>query len=180
MTITSDILKKIAPFSGSKASIYATLINNAAAKFNINTALRMQHFIAQLAHESGSFVYTKELASGAAYDTGRLAISLGNTPEKDGDGQKYKGRGLIQITGRNNYKKCSLALFGDLRLIENPSILEQPEFAVASACWFWNSRGLNLVADTDNIVKITKIINGGSNGLNERKSFLLLAKKYIK
>ncbi len=147
--------------------------------YGINTLLRKRHFLAQVAHESGSFRYVSELASGVAYDTGSKAKMLGNTPEADGDGQKYRGRGLIQVTGKSNYKACSIALFGDTRLMDKPELLEQPEWAVKSACWFWWAHGLNRLADTDNIEAVTKRVNGGRNGLVSRKLYYEHAKSVI-
>ena len=147
-------------------------------KYGVTTPLRVQHFLSQIAHESAQLRYNKELASGEAYDTGRLAKNLGNTPEKDGDGQKYKGRGLIQITGTTNYKAISKDWGIDV--FSNPSLLETPENSVRSACWFWWKHGLNKLADTNPPVeKITKVINGGYNGLKERKEFFENAKKAI-
>ena len=95
---------------------------------------------------------------------------FGNTPEADGDGQKYKGRGLIQITGTSNYKDISKDWGIDV--FSNPELLETPSYAVRSACWFWWKRGLNKLVDSGaTIEKITKIINGGQNGLADRKEF---------
>lgn len=93
---------------------------------------------------------------------------LGNTPERDGDGRRYLGRGLIQITGRANYMKCSLALYRDDRLVQTPELLEEPEAATASAGWFWWAKGLNALADAGQFIEITKRINGGLNGQQER------------
>ena len=106
----------------------------------------------------------------AKYDTGRLAQRLGNTAEADGDSQLYRGRGLIQVTGRANYDACSEALFGDSRLLNTPELLEQPVYAALSAGWFWQRAGLNTLADKGDILTITKRINGGTNGLDERKA----------
>lgn len=180
MTINREQLKNTVPLISEKnIEKYLPMLQKYMPQYGIDTLIRIRHFIAQIAHESGSFVYYREISSGAAYDTGAKAVSLGNTPIADGDGQKYKGRGLIQITGKSNYKKCSLALFNDLRLIDHPELLELPEWGTKSACWFWSSRGLNPVADTDNIKRITRIINGGSNGLADRIQFYERAKKYI-
>ena len=148
-------------------------------RFCINTTLRAAHFIAQIAHESGSFVYVKEIASGAAYDTGRLAAKLGNTPAADGDGQKYKGRGYIQLTGRSNYEMFDKFTAGKYDLLNHPERIENPELAMLVAGWYWNKKGLNALADNDDIDGITHTINGGANGLNERKAFLLRAKKVL-
>lgn len=178
--ITIDQLKKICPLT--KSSVlqqFVEPLNRWMGQYEISTSQRVRHFIAQVAHESGSFNYVRELESGSAYDTGALAVKLGNTPEADGDGQKFKGRGLIQITGKANYERCSKSLFGDLSLVSNPMLLELPDNAVRSACWFWSKSGLNAFADADNIVVITKRINGGTNGLDERKRLYELAKKYI-
>lgn len=95
-------------------------------------------------------------------------MRLGNSPEADGDGQRYRGRGLIQITGRSNYLQCSRALFGDERLLQQPELLELPQWAAESAAWFWERNGLNELADVDEFNSITRRINGGLNGLQER------------
>lgn len=161
-----------------KAKIYAPLLSKYSDKYQINTQMRMAHFLAQVLHESACLNYVKELASGAAYDTGRLAKMLGNTPEADGDGQRYKGRGLIQITGRTNYTECGKGL--KLDLISHPELLEKPEYAVWSACWYWDKYKLNLLADKDQLTNITKKINGGTNGLSNRLALLGKAKKALR
>jgi len=153
------------------AKKYAESLVSYAAKYDVNTPLRFSHFIAQVAHESGNFVYVEEIASGKAYE-GRK--DLGNT--QPGDGVWFKGRGLIQVTGRNNYIACSNYLFSNDTLVKQPKLLCLPEYAVASAFWFWNSRGLNALADADNIEKITRRINGGLNGFDDRKKKYELAR----
>jgi putative chitinase len=121
----------------------------------------LAHFLAQVGHESGQLRYVLELASGKAYE-GRA--DLGNT--SPGDGVRYKGRGLIQITGKHNYVLCGLAL--DLPLLDTPELLEEPAYAAASAGWFWHNKNLNALADLDDLVKVTKRINGGTNGMLDR------------
>jgi len=148
------------------------------ALFQINTPLRVSMFLAQLMHESGEMRYVKELASGEAYDTGNLAKALGNTPEPDGDGQKYKGRGLIQITGKSNYATLSKIFAVDL--LANPEMLEFPYYAARSAGWYWNSRKLNDLADKKDLKACTKKINGGFNGLADREKYYLKALDYLK
>ena len=106
------------------------------------------------------------VVSGAAYDTGRLAKRLGNTPAKDGDGQRYKGRGALEITGRANYIAVSKGLGVDF--VSHPELLEQPNYAIQSACWWWTTHGLNLLADRSDFKGITKKINGGFNGYLDR------------
>lgn len=133
-------------------------------EYCIDTLLRQAAFLAQIAHESGRFVYTEEIASGAAYE-GRK--DLGNT--EPGDGKRFKGRGLIQLTGRSNYEKFSA--HAGIDFVSNPEWLSEPEYAVQSACWFWDSRGLNSLADKKEFNKITRIINGGYNGLQQRMAF---------
>lgn len=154
-------------------------MNGMMVQFSINTPLRVAHFIAQTAHESGSFNYVKELASGQAYDTGRLAAKLGNTPEADGDGQKYKGRGYIQLTGRSNYELFDKFTGGKYDLLNHPERVEAPELGMLVAGWFWNRKNLNTLADRDDIITITQRINGGANGLSERQEFLMRAKKVL-
>jgi putative chitinase len=140
-------------------------LNQTFVKYEINTKLRQIHFLAQIIHESGSFKYVQEIASGEAYE-GRK--DLGNYNK--GDGVKYKGRGLIQITGRNNYTELSKA-FGT-NFIDNPILLETYPHAALSAGWYWDSRKLNIFADKDDIITITRKINGGLNGIDDRKKWL--------
>lgn len=180
MIVTKAILMGICPATN-RATLakYVEPLNRFMPYYGIISSPRAMHFLAQVAHESACFQFVREIASGVSYDTGNLAKRLGNTLEKDGDGQKYKGRGLIQITGRSNYEKCSIALFGDKRLLDNPALLELPEYAVKSAAWFWQSHGLNALADADNIKAITKTINGGYNGLESRIALYEKAKGVI-
>lgn len=173
MQLTVDIIKAICP-SSQKINIvkYLDFLNNAMARYEINTPHRIASFIAQLLHESGGFMYVKEIASGSAYE-GRK--DLGNT--EAGDGRRFKGRGLIQLTGRANYKQVGKD-FG-LDLIGNPELLETPKWAVESACHFWKSHGLNEICEKYDIVKVTKIINGGRNGLIERTQYFEKAKEIL-
>ena len=170
MEITAEQIKKIMPTAGARAEKYVTVINKWSSHFGIDTPLRMAHWLAQVAHESGEFLFTKELASGKAYE-GRK--DLGNTQK--GDGVKYKGRGLIQITGRANYAAYSKYCGYDV--VAKPELLEQPVGAVKSAMWYWQTRGLNALADKDDVLTITKRINGGTNGLASRKAYLARAKQ---
>jgi putative chitinase len=179
--ITLDQLRAIMPFAGKRAEIFLEPLNRAMEEFQINTPVRKAAFLAQIAHESGSLRYTKELASGAVYDIGRLAERLGNTPEDDDDGERYKGRGLIQITGTDNYRKCSAALYQDPdHLLSNPEVLELPAAACRSAAWFWTSHHCNEAADISDFARITRIINGGMNGYQDRLDFYKRAKKVLK
>lgn len=171
MALTLNQLRKCIPYAGPRAALFHPHLVAAMAEFSIDAPMRQAAFLAQIAHESGSLRYVLEIASGEAYDTGRLAARLGNTPEADGDGQRYKGRGLIQITGRDNYRSCSLALYGDERLLEIPSLLEEPVDACRSAAWFWSSRKLNELADTGAFRAITRVINGGFNGYADRLAY---------
>lgn len=172
--ITIDDLKAIMPLAAtSKIQQFVTPLNAAMSEFNIaDNGLREAAFIAQLAHESGGFYYVKELASGGAYE-GRK--DLGNI--EIGDGVKYKGRGLIQITGRANYEKCGLAL--DLPLLATPQLLEEPDNACRSAGWYWSTHGLNELADKGDFLLITKRINGGTNGLQDRLAYYDRAKTVL-
>ena len=182
MPITSQQLLQILPNAGKQAGVFASALSLAMNKYQINTRLRMAAFIAQVGYESGQFRYVRELGGDqylSKYDTGPLAKRLGNTPEADGDGQKYRGRGLIQVTGRDNYLACSKALFGDDRLLRTPELLEQAEWACKSAAWFWNSRNLNALADKGDLQGITRRINGGLNGLAERLEFYQRALKVL-
>ena len=155
----------------SEARIDAILapINAALVQYEINTPLRICHFLAQIAHESDGFNTNEEYASGAAYE---WRSDLGNT--QAGDGVRFKGRSFIQVTGRANYKELSDYLGIDL--VSNPKLLATNELAPIGAGWFWASRNLNKFADADNFDKITRIINGGTTGLADRKQYLVRAK----
>lgn len=186
--ITKELIKGCMP-NLTKANLdkFFDNLKHYMNRFEINTPLRIAHFLAQLGHESGDFRYTHELGNAsyfAKYDTGKLAKMLGNTPEADGDGAKYKGRGLIQVTGKANYAAFSKWYWGEKdknHFVDKPDEVETNNRAcVASAAWFWNSRSLNSIADKDDIVLLTKRVNGGTNGLEDRKKRLLAAKKYLK
>lgn len=151
--ITLSDLQRIMPNAGKQAEIFLHPLNDAMDEFEINTPPRQAAFLAQCAHESGELHYVRELASGNAYE-GRT--DLGNT--ETGDGVRYKGRGLIQITGRANYQKCGAALGVDL--VADPSLLESPELACRSAGWFWKTHGLNELSDTERFDVVTRKING--------------------
>lgn len=104
--------------------------------------------------------------------------NLGNT--QPGDGWKFRGRGLIQVTGRNNYVSASKALYGDEKILLNePQILSEKDGAIRSACWFWNSRRLNSYADKEDTATICRLINGGTNGLDDRIAKYALAKRVL-
>ncbi|WGK92572.1 glycoside hydrolase family 19 protein [Pseudomonas migulae] len=180
MPITAQQLLQILPNAGKQAGVFASALNLAMDRYQINTRLRMAAFIAQVGHESGQFRYVKELGGDqylSKYDTGPLAKRLGNTPEVDGDGQKYRGRGLIQITGRANYAACGEALGIDL--ITHPELLEQPQYACLSAAWFWATKGLNTLADAGEFNTITRRINGGLNGLADRLKLWAKAREVL-
>lgn len=175
-------LQQIFPRARSLAGVFISSLNLAMLNRQINTPQRAAAFLAQIGHESGELHYVRELGSDqylSKYDTGTLAARLGNTPEADGDGQKYRGRGLIQITGRRNYLACSQALFGDDRLLLQPQLLEQPQWACESAAWFWQSNGLNELADKGQFTTITRRINGGLNGLDDRLQLWARAKAVL-
>ena len=171
MRVTDQQLLNIFPNARSQAGVFISGLKTAMSHRNINTPKRIAAFLAQVGHESGQLQYVRELGGAqylSKYDTGALAVRLGNTPEPDGDGQKYRGRGLIQITGRDNYRQCSLGLFGDDRLLFLPELLEKPQWAAESAAWFWEQNGFNELADRDQFNSITRRINGGLNGLQDR------------
>lgn len=159
--MTPTDLVEMIPFAGPRAAIYAEPLTITMAEFLINTPKRQAAFLANLAHESGSLKYVEEIASGDAYE-GRL--DLGNT--QPGDGRRFKGRGLPQITGRDNYLKCGAALGMDL--ITNPELLEQPLPAARSAGWFWHVKNLAALADDDKFGSLCRLWNGGFNGLDDR------------
>jgi putative chitinase len=156
-----------------KINLYYDPLVAGMKKYNIMSNLRMAHFIAQIAHESASFLYTEEIADGSAYEGRR---DLGNT--ELGDGRRFKGRGLIQLTGRANYKKYSEDTGVDYTG-KSELIASDPFVSVDVACWFWNKCGLNTHADKDDVKSVTKRINGGFNGLDDRIEYLVRAKAVL-
>ncbi|KAA8563192.1 hypothetical protein FX985_03260 [Pseudomonas extremaustralis] len=178
MPITEQQLLQILPNAGRQAGVFVPVLNTAMSKYGIVSPLRIAAFIAQVGHESGQLRWVREIWGPTVQQAGYEGrADLGNTVP--GDGFKCRGRGLIQVTGRANYLECSLALFGDDRLIKKPELLEQPEYAAMSAAWFWSTRGLNTLADQGEFVKITRRINGGVNGLAERVAFYNAALKVL-
>lgn len=149
-----------------------TALSSTLARYEITTALRIGHFTAQAAHESDGFCTTEEYASGTAYE-GRA--DLGNT--QPGDGRRYKGRGIFQLTGRANYRRFGLLLGVDLEA--SPERAAEPALSLEIACLFWREKNLNAAADDDDLILITRRINGGRNGLDDRRRYLGIAKREL-
>lgn len=164
-------------------------------KYGLTTKLRVSHFMAQIEHESGlkpisenlnysadrllkifPKYFNKEQSLAYARQQSRIANRvyanrMGNGNEASGEGFKFRGRGFLQITGKETYFR--LANDTDLDCLKNPDLLLDEANAMVSALWFWNLKGLNSLADKDDIVGITKKINGGLNGLQHRKELLI-------
>lgn len=162
--------------------------------YEIDTIARTSAFLAQCIHESGGFSvleenlnyskdgllkvfpkYFKDSATAEKYARKPEKIAnrvyanrMTNGPEESGDGWMFRGRGIIQITGRENYTLCSQFMFSDDTLVKSPDLLLDPYYAIHSACWFWQKNNLNEMADRQDIVTISKRVNGGTLGLNER------------
>lgn len=179
--ITKQQLKNICPYAKDEnLDKYLPHLNMMMDKYEINTPNRRRHFIAQVAHESNQFNSCTEKYNGtteAYFKKYENRKDLGNTFA--GDGVKFKGRGLIQITGRYNYNAASIDIFKNDILTAKPEMVERPDMAVEVACWFWKTKHLNSLADNDELKVITMRVNGGLNGINERTLFYNLAKKYI-
>lgn len=180
MNLALSQLKEIMP-GAMHLELFLEPIIATLEEFNIASSTRAAAFIAQLAHESGQFVYMAELANGAAYDN---RADLGNTTSEAREiaarhgtstGRWWKGHGPIQITGYTNHKRCGEYL--GLDLLENPRLLEQPLEGCRSAGWFWAiEKNLNPLADAGDFLTITRRINGGVNGLADRQQFWERAK----
>ena len=191
MELRSKIIKAY-PSAVKYVDTYLPYINKFAEEFGITTEKRMNHFLAQVLHESSGFARIEENLN---YSANRLVVvfpkyfnaknaslyahkprkiasrvyanRMGNNGEASMDGYTFRGRGLIQITGRTNY-----ALYRNYcgyDVVANPDLLAKPLGAVRSAMWYWYTHGLNEIADKDDIITITKRINGGTNGLKERR-----------
>ena len=173
--VTEQMLKDIAG-APTKPNVVAGVVKylpEIQEKFEINTKLRLAHFLAQIAWESDHFRAVEEYASGRAYE-GRK--DLGNI--RKGDGVRFKGRGVIQCTGRANYSMYGKLL--NLDLINNPQWAATPHVSMLIAGQYWKNHNLNRLADADNATQITKRINGGYNGLSGRIAMLKRAKAVLK
>lgn len=166
-------LRQIMPhLAAAKAASFLPHLNDAMARWEVNTLARTAAFVAQLAHESGEFRWMEELwgptAAQQRYEPpADLAARLGNT--EPGDGKRYKGRGPIQVTGRSNYQRFGKLLGIDL--VGQPELAATPAVGFQIAGAFWKSNGLNELADAGDFLKITKRINGGTNGLEDRRKY---------
>ncbi len=208
--LTAEKLIQIAP-NCPDSKIWCDAINNAMTEFEINNLARIAAFLAQILHESGEFkhlienlnytsatrIYNvwpkrmKNTETAGKYVLNRMALANfvyahknGNGKAESGDGWRYRGRGLIQLTGRANYALAASAL--GLPLISNPELLEQPKNAARSAAWFWHSKGLNKLADDlkdddddADFARITKRINNRLLGLKERRKYWAKAKMIL-
>ena len=203
--LTYDQLLKI---NGNKnpemCKYYIDALNKVLPEYKIDTKLRLCHFLAQILHESGNLKYksenlnysakalrsvfgkyfkTDEIANQYARKPEKIANRvyanrMGNGDEASGDGWKFRGRGLIQLTGHDNYKICGISI--KLDLLNNPDlVINTAEASVKAACWFWNKNNLNTFADKDDVKSITKRINGGFNGIEDRESILKRAKSVL-
>ncbi|MBW4022540.1 MAG: peptidoglycan-binding protein [Proteobacteria bacterium] len=180
IAVDGTTLTALAPGeSGGRAERQAAIIagiGNALAptlqRYAIDTPLRIAHFLAQTAHESDGFCTTEEYADGRAYD-GRL--DLGNV--EPGDGPRYKGRGLIQLTGRANYAATGTELGLDLG--GNPLSVNDPISYLLVACAFWTSQRINPHCDADDLYAVTRLVNGGLTGLDSRRAYLARAKGVV-
>lgn len=175
--VDSQTMREVAPrFSGKMAERQAAIIAAVGEAlqptlegYGITDRLRIAHFLAQTCHESAGFRTTEEFASGEAYDGRR---DLGNT--EPGDGRRFKGRGLLQLTGRANYREYGWALGIDLEA--DPARAADPVLSLRIACEYWKRRKINAACDRDDLIQVTKLINGGLNGLEDRRSLTAKAK----
>lgn len=194
MELMQEQLAELLP-NNQNVSEWVDALNNVLPEYEINTPLRVAAFIAQCAHESGNFTRLEEnlnyrwqtlrkvfpkyfptdaiAQEYASRPDKKEAIAnraygnrMGNGPEESGDGYRYRGRGLIQLTGKNNYTAFAKSL--DIPVEEAVEYLETFDGAVQSACWFWDTNNLNKWADEGDMVTLTKKINGGTNGLEDR------------
>ena len=195
--LSATQMKQVLPkMNWEKAQAYIPHIPVVLPKFGIDTPLRKAHFLAQVAHESGGLQYAAENlnysatglrsvfrkyfptdADAAKYARKPEKIAnrvyadrMGNGNEASGDGWKFRGRGLIQLTGKENYANFSRECGVDC--VKNPDLLLKPDMALMSACWYWKKRNINVHADADDLIMVTKKINGGTNGLNDRQNYL--------
>lgn len=200
--ITIEQIKRIMPLA-KRAEMYLPTLNKYAEKFGVNTPLRMAHFLAQIATESGEMNYTVEnlnytaqsllkvfpryfknsiIANAYAHNPERIANRvysnrLGNGDANSGDGYRYRGRGFIQITGKANYADYARECCP--QALNHPELLEGNVEAMRSALWWWYKHGCNEIADTDNVTALRKRINGGLNGIEKATKYTKIAKMVL-
>jgi putative chitinase len=163
--VTPDTLAQALGIPDQRAQTWADALSASMALYAIDSPARQAAFLAQIGHESGGLIYVRELWGPTEIQQGYEGrADLGNVQE--GDGFKFRGRGLIQVTGRFEYGRVAAAL--GLPLLDHPELLETPSNAAQSAAWFWNTNGLNELADIGDFNTITKRINGGLIGLEDR------------
>ncbi|XP_076029878.1 glycosyl hydrolase family 19 domain-containing protein HI_1415-like [Oratosquilla oratoria] len=180
---------------------FLPFINSTMRKFNITTPLQQAHFLAQVGHECGSFNYLVESLNYSAAGLRKIfpkhfktnaemesfarkpekianrvySNRLGNGSEESGDGWKYRGRGMIQLTGKDVYREFASAS-GSQVLSDPDRLATDPRLCAESAGWFWKRANLNQLADKDDVEAVTRRINGGVNGLDDRKAYLRRSK----
>jgi len=202
MPITQQQLLQILPNAGAQAGVFVPVLNTAMNAYQIVGTQRVAAFLAQVGHESGQLRsvvenlnygaqaliatwpsrFTQALAAQVARQPEQIAniayaSRMGNGDASSGDGWAFRGRGLIQITGRANYQACGDALGVDL--IGNPDLLAQPQYAALSAAWYWATNGLNTLADAGSFDSITQRINGGQNGAADRQALYATAQQVL-
>ena len=178
--VDAQTMREVAPtFTGAPAASQAKIIAEAGAvlaatleSYDITNRLRIAHFLGQTCEESAGYRTTEEFASGKEYE-GRA--DLGNTQK--GDGPRYKGRGLLQLTGRANYADYGKALGVDL--VNNPTLAAQPALSLKIACEYWKRHNINADCDRDDVQAVTRKVNGGLNGLSDRIAFTQKAKAAV-
>lgn len=191
---TEQKLRKCLP-KMKQPEVWFPLMEEILPQFEINTVARVAAFMAQCGHESGSFNVLEENLNYSAQGLNSIfpkyfikagrdaqeyhrqpqkianivyASRMGNGDTASGDGWKYRGRGLIQLTGRSNYTQCSKDIFQDTTLVDTPDLVTEPTYALWSGAWFWHKNDLNVLADAQDIKTMTKRINGGFIGLEDR------------
>lgn len=203
MEITKEQLLLIMPGAKKVADEYLPVLNKTMQRYSINTPLRMCHFLAQVAHESGELQHTVENLNYSAeallktfpkyFNKGNVAAyarkaekianrvyanRMGNGSESSGDGYRYRGRGLMQLTGRTNYSAFDRDV--EVDIMKHPEKLQEPCWATEVAGWFWKRNSLNALADADNIDALRRRVNGGTNGLTQVKVYYQRARLVIK
>jgi putative chitinase len=173
--ITATILRAIAPAAKLDLDALAAAMATTLPRYGIDTPLRVAHFVAQAAQETDGFKTLEEYGGASYFRRYDGRADLGNT--EPGDGARYHGRGVFQLTGRANYRSVGRSLGVDLE--GNPDRAAEPALSVRIACDYWRARGINPLADADDLEGVTRKINGGLNGLADRRTYLARAKPLI-